>query len=208
MVDEFILYDDMQYTRRDWRNRNKIKTHNGLQWLTIPVKVKGKYFQKIKDTVISDLEWNKKHWLTISHNYGKARFFKEFKDLFEELYLGCKEKYLSTINHRFIIAINKILDITTKISWSMDYDLFVECKSEKLVHLCKQAGTDEYISGPGARDYMDEELFKKERIKLKYMDYSGYLEYNQLFPPFEHNVSIIDLIFNEGLNSKDFMKSF
>jgi len=208
MVDEFILYDDMQYTRRDWRNRNKIKTHNGLQWLTIPVKVKGKYFQKIKDTVISDLEWNKKHWLTISHNYGKARFFKEFKDLFEELYLGCKEKYLSAINHRFIIAINKILDITTKISWSMDYDLFVECKSEKLVHLCKQAGTDEYISGPGARDYMDEELFKKERIKLKYMDYSGYLEYNQLFPPFEHNVSIIDLIFNEGLNSKDFMKSF
>ena len=73
MVDEFILYDDCQFTKRDWRNRNKIKTPNGSQWLTIPVYVKGKYQQKIKDTVVSDPEWSKKHWTAITHNYCKAK---------------------------------------------------------------------------------------------------------------------------------------
>ena len=112
MVDEFILYDDAQYTRRDWRNRNKIKTSSGLQWLTIPVEVKGKYHQKIKDVVINHPDWTKKHWAAITHNYSKANFFKDFKSLFEELYLGCEEKYLSVINYRFIIAINQMLGIT------------------------------------------------------------------------------------------------
>ena len=79
MVDEFILYDDCQFTKRDWRNRNKIKTPNGSQWLTIPVDVKGKYQQKIKDTVVSDPEWSKKHWTAITHNYCKASFFDNFK---------------------------------------------------------------------------------------------------------------------------------
>nr|MBU9918948.1 WbqC family protein [Fusobacteriaceae bacterium] len=93
MVDEFILYDDMQYTRRDWRNRNKIKTPQGLQWLTIPVEIKGKFFQKIKDTRITDKKWNIKHWRTISQNYSKAKYFKDYKDIFEELYLACDEEY-------------------------------------------------------------------------------------------------------------------
>jgi len=83
LVDEFILYDDMQYTRRDWRNRNKIKTPNGLAWLTIPVEVKGKYFQKINETIISEPQWAKDHWATIKQFYSKARFFKDYKDIFE-----------------------------------------------------------------------------------------------------------------------------
>src|SRR5687767_6951143 len=74
-VDEFVLYDDMQYTRRDWRNRNKIKTKKGPEWLTIPVEVKGKYFQKISETVISDETWPEKHWQTILHTYGRSPFF-------------------------------------------------------------------------------------------------------------------------------------
>ena len=208
MVDEFILYDDAQYTRRDWRNRNKIKTPNGLQWLTIPVEVKGKYYQKIKDTVISDIEWTKKHWTAIIHNSSKSNFFNDFKILFEELYLGCEKKYLSDINHRFIKAINKLLGINTKISWSMDYDLEVEGNTEKLVTICKQAGADTYLSGPAAKDYMDDELFEQEGISVEWMDYSSYPEYRQRYPPFEHGVSIIDLIFNEGENAKKFMKSF
>jgi hypothetical protein len=106
-VDEFTLYDDAQYTRRDWRNRNKIKTPQGLQWLTIPVDVKGKYFQKINETKISDKGWGVKHWQQIKQNYAKAKNFKKYKDIFEELYLSCKEEYLSEINHKFIIAINQ-----------------------------------------------------------------------------------------------------
>ena len=208
MVDEFLLYDDPQYTRRDWRNRNKVKTSSGLQWLTIPVEVKGKYYQKIKDTIISDNEWAKKHWAAIKFHYSKANFFNDFKSLFEELYLGCEEQYLSVINQRFIIAISKLLDIKTTISLSMDYDLSVEGKTEKLIHLCKQTGANIYLSGPAAKDYMDEELFKQEGISVEWMDYSNYPEYSQLYPPFEHGVSIIDLIFNEGENAKRFMKSF
>jgi len=207
MVDEFILYDDMQYTKRDWRNRNKIKTKNGVIWLTTPVKVKGRYYQKIKDTVISDPRWKYKHWKSIVFNYSKAKYFKIYKELFEELYLGTDEKFLSKINYRFLKAICQILGIKTKLSWSMDYNL-VEGKTEKLISLCKQTGASSYLSGPAAKGYIDEELFNKEEIELEYMDYSGYPEYNQLFPPFDHFVSIIDLILNEGPNATKYMKSF
>ena len=206
-VDEFILFDDMQYTRRDWRNRNKIKTPNGSMWLTIPVEVNGKYFQKIRETVVGDSEWSRKHWQSILHNYSKAKYFHAFKEQFHDLYLTLNEKSLSHINHRFLTAICRILGITTKISWSMDYHL-IEGKTERLIDLCKQAGAAEYISGPSAKGYIDEELFKSEGILLRYIDYSDYPQYDQLFPPFEHTVSIIDLIFNEGAHASKFMKGF
>ena len=115
-VDEFILYDDMQYTRRDWRNRNKIKTLNGLRWLTIALQVKDRYYQKIRETVVSDSGWNRTHWQSIVHNYSKAKYFYAYKELFENLYLDCQESLLSRINYRFIIAICKILGISTQIS--------------------------------------------------------------------------------------------
>ena len=207
MVDEFILYDCMQYTRRDWRNRNKIKTSQGLKWITIPVEVKGKYFQKINETKISDKEWGKKHWSIIKQNYSKAHYFNEFKDIFEELYLKCEEEYLSQINYKFIVTICDILGINTKIRWSSEFNL-VEGKTEKLLGICKDCEADVYLSGPAAKDYFDEELAKKENIQVEWMDYSGYPEYNQLFKPFEHGVTILDLIFNEGTNATKFMKSF
>src|SRR5438128_2744936 len=122
-ADEFILLDDLQYTRRDWRNRNLIKSPHGLIWLTIPVEVKGKFYQRIKDTVVSDPKWNQHHWKTIIHNYSKAAYFRDFKELFEVLYLRSSEKYLSEINYRFITAICKILGSSTKISRAVDYGL-------------------------------------------------------------------------------------
>lgn len=206
-VDEFILYDDMQYTRRDWRNRNTIKTPDGLKWLTIPVEVKGKYFQKIKDTTISDPNWGKTHWATIVHNYSKARYFAMYRGVFENLYLNSEERFLSRVNYLFLSAICEILGIKTKISWSMDYNPGKR-KTERLVDLSKQAGATEYISGPAAKDYLQEELFSNEGIALLYIDYSSYPEYKQLSPPFEHQVSIIDLIFNEGPEATKYMKSF
>jgi hypothetical protein len=207
LVDEFILYDDMQYTRRDWRNRNIIKTSGGPLWLTIPVEVKGKYFQKINDTTISDTTWAKRHWTSIVHNYSKAKYFPMHRGLFENLYLNLEERFLSRVNYLFLTAICEILGITTKISWSMDYNL-ANGKTERLVDLCKQAGATEYVSGPAAGHYIEEELFGREGIALQYIDYSSYPEYTQLYPPFEHQVSIIDLIFNEGPEATKYMKSF
>jgi len=206
-VDEFILYDDMQYTRRDWRNRNKIKTSNGLIWLTIPVEVKGKYYQKIKDTKVADFKWNRKHWNAITLNYAKAACFKEFKEFFEELYLNCNEEFLSDINFKFITAISKILDIKTTITWSSNFNL-AEGKAERIIGLVKDLKGDEYVSGPSAKHYINEELLSSHNIKLTWQNYEGYPVYSQLHGEFVHGVSILDLIFNEGLNSKYYMKSF
>jgi hypothetical protein len=205
IVDEFILYDDVQYTRRDWRNRNKIKTAQGLKWLTIPVDVKGKYFQKINETKINDKSWAVKHWQQIKHNYAKAKNFKKYKDIFEELYLNCKEEYLSEINHKFIIVINQILEIKTKIRFSSEFEMYGD-QTEKLINICKQCNSKVYISGPTAKTYFDEELAKKENILVEWMNYENYKEYEQLYPPFEHGVTILDLIFNT--DATKFMKSF
>lgn len=206
MVDEFIFYDDAQYTKNDWRNRNKIKTSQGIQWLTIPVRQES-LNQKIKDTKVIDKKWNIRHWRTICQNYIKAKHFKSYKDVFEDLYLNCNEEYLSQINYKFITTINKILDINTELRWSSEFNL-IDGQTEKLLGICKDCNADIYLSGPAAKDYFNEDLAKKESIKVEWMDYSGYDEYTQLYPPFEHGVSILDLIFNEGENAKKFMKSF
>src|SRR5713226_3850687 len=206
-VDEFILYDDVQYTRRDWRNRNAIKSPHGLLWLSIPVQIRGKYFQKIRDTVVADKKWAHDHWRSIVHNYSKAPYFSEFRERFEELYLGAEEKFLSQINFRFITAICRILGITTTIGWSTDYQLTGD-KTERLLNLCQQAGATSYLSGPTAKAYLEEELFRRQGVEVSYFDYSSYGEYHQLYPPFEFHVSIIDLIFNEGPGAAKFMLSF
>src|SRR5687767_6291071 len=108
-ADEFILLDDVQYTRRDWRNRNRIKTPRGLEWLTIPVEVKGKYHQSIKETVVSDPDWPRRHWSTISQHYARAPFFPLYRERLEELYLTTTERFLSDVNHRFLVALCDVL---------------------------------------------------------------------------------------------------
>jgi hypothetical protein len=207
LVDEFILYDDVQYTRRDWRNRNRIKTANGSAWLTIPVEVKDKFKQKIKDTKISDRDWGQKHWKTIVQNYSRANFFNEYKEILEPLFRDSKEIFLSHINHKFLTELNRILGISTKITWSMDYAASGG-KAERIVNLCEEAGGKEYLSGPKAKAYLVDDLFRQRGITLTYMDYSGYKEYDQFFPPFDHQVSIIDLLFHLGPKAQKFMKSF
>lgn len=207
-VDEFIFYDEMQYTKNDWRNRNKIKTQNGLQWLTIPCETKGSISndQRICDTKITDKRWAKKHWNSIQNAYAKAPYFKENKNWVEDIYKSLEEEdFLCKVNYKFIYAICNYLGIKTKLSFSQDYGL-IEGKTERLVDLVQKAGGTEYLSGPAAKDYIEEDLFKNENIKLSWMDYSGYKEYPQLFPPFEHGVSILDLIFNTGKDAINYIR--
>ena len=204
-VDEFILYDDMQYTRRDWRNRNQIKTPQGLQWLTVPVKVKGKYHQTIKETELDNQEWTKKHWGALLQNYKKAPYYKEITELLEPMYLQSKYTHLSELNRSLIENICHYLNITTKITSSTDYQL-IEGKTERLVDLCVQLGATEYISGPAAKDYVDSHLFDERNIKLTWFDYSGYKEYPQLWGGFVHGVTILDLLFNCGKKSHLYMR--
>lgn len=207
LVDEVILYDDMQYTKRDWRNRNQIKTSQGLQWLSIPVEVKGKYLQAVKDTKVSDQKWRMKHWRTLQINYAKTPFIKAYKDVIEELYLACEEEYLSLINYRFLQGINQILGIKTPMRFSSDFTL-IAGKTERLVDLCKQVGGTDYYTGPAAKNYIDMSLFEQEDIKVHYLDYSNYPIYPQLYSPFNPSVTILDLIFNTGSKATDYMKNF
>lgn len=204
-VDEFILYDDMQYTRRDWRNRNQIKTPQGCQWLTIPVKVKGKYLQKIVETEIDDTSWTAAHWKAIFQNYKRARYFNEIAVWLEPLYMGGSYTHLSQVNRKFIEAICHYLGIETQITNSWDYTL-ADGKTERLANLCQQAAATEYISGPAAKDYIDESVFDALNIKVSWFDYAGFPEYPQLWGDFVHGVSIIDLLFNCGPNSNLFLR--
>ena len=205
-VDVFVVYDDMQYTKRDWRNRNLIKTEQGLKWLTIPVEVKGKYFQKINDTKIAEKDWNINHWNSIKQNYKTAKYFKETTEWLEPLYKKCTQEYLTDVNMHFINGINDFLNIKTEIRYSSDFELAEE-KTQRLVNICKDLNITEYYSGPAAKAYMEVDRFSTENISVNYWDYSNYPKYSQIHGEFEHGVSIIDLIMNEGPNSKLFLKN-
>jgi hypothetical protein len=204
-VDTLILYDDVQYTRNDWRNRNKIKTTNGLLWLTIPVELSGKFGQKIRETKISSPAWVKKHWFSIQQSYARAAVFRDQKDWLESLYLNCSSPWLSEVNHHFLTAFCAFMNIRTEIRWSSEFHL-EDDRNERLVSLCQQVRATEYWSGPAAKAYLDEVLFTNAGIAVKWMDYSGYPEYPQLFPPFEHGVSVVDLLLNVGQDVRKYMK--
>jgi hypothetical protein len=120
-VDEFVLYDDAQFTRRDWRNRNQIKTPQGMQWLTIPVQVKGRYFQKIRETKLDGTDWTVAHWKALAQNYRRAPYFYEIAAWLEPLYLSKSYTHISQLNRHFIEAVCNYLGITTVISNSWDY---------------------------------------------------------------------------------------
>jgi hypothetical protein len=201
--DVFVIYDEVQYTKNDWRNRNLIKAKEGLQWLSIPVRQEN-LDQKIFETKVLQGNWLKKHKSTLQANYGKAPYFKEYKDVIFEIY-DTPSTNLSEINRLFIEKICSILKINTKIIDSRDLTLIGD-KVERLIDACKKLGANIYISGPAAKSYINEALFSKNNIEIEWMDYADYKEYNQLYPPFEHGVSILDLIFNEGPNARSFLK--
>jgi len=203
--DEFIIYDDMQYTRRDWRNRNQIKTADGVRWLTVPVKVKGKFYQKIRDTEIDGDEWRDVHWKSIVSSYKKAPYFDSISRWLNPIYMENEYVLLSSLNRRLMESICAYLGITTKISNSWDYHL-AEGKTERLVDLCVQAGATEYISGPSARDYIVPEQFSEAGIHLSWFNYDGYQEYGQLWGDFTHHVTILDLLLNCGTDAARYMR--
>lgn len=204
-VDEFILYDDMQYTRRDWRNRNQIKTPQGAQWLTVPVLVKGKYNQKIRETEVDGTDWAAAHWKSLIQNYKRAPHFEAVATWLEPIYMEEAFTHISVLNRRLIEQVCAHLGIKTKITNSWDYTL-AEGKTERLAELCMQAGGTEYISGPAAKDYVDAQVFDDLKIKLSWFDYAGYPEYPQQWGDFVHGVTILDLLFNCGADSPKYMR--
>lgn len=202
-VDLFVFYDDIQYTKNDWRNRNKVKTSQGLCWLTIPVG--SREDRLIYEVEINDNSWTKKHWETIKQSYSKAPFFRMYKDFFESVYLNTKWNNLSELNQFLIKTISmEFLGIETKFTDSRQYHAEGH-KLDRLIDMLSKVNAELYISGPTAKDYIDETKFSHAGIQLVYKDYAGYPEYPQLFPPFEHAVSILDILFNCGPAAADYI---
>lgn len=201
-VDVFVMYDDVQYTKNDWRNRNLIKNKSGLQWLTIPVETKHKSCQKINQAKIVPSNWAQKHLLSIKHNYAKASYYKYYIPFFEDLYSNCNFRYLNDLNRHFLTKICDLLEIKTPIVLSSDYDLQSKDKTERIVEMCTKINATDYYSGPAAKSYINEPKFYDANIELHYFNYCNFPTYQQLYLPFLHEVSIIDVILNTGPNAK------
>ncbi len=195
-VDLFIFYDDIQYTKNDWRNRNKIKTDQGPRWMTIPTGSQSN--RLIHEVELPGGTWRRDHFRKIEMYYRKTPYYNRYKSFLEYVYLDQSWKHLSKLNHFLIRTIaQEFLGIKTKFADSREYDLKGQ-KSERLLDLVSQAGADVYFSGPAARSYLDEAAFRQAGIEVVYKDYTGYPEYDQRYPPFCHQVSILDLLFNCG----------
>lgn len=198
-VDLFVFYDDVQYSKGSWRNRNKIQTPYGVKWLSIPCG--SSIHRLICEVNITDDSWQKSHWDRLKISYGDSRHFNDFKGIFQDMYLKTKWNNLSELNHYLIKLISRdILGIDTTFDDSRKYNLS-GTSTDRLIHLLTEVGAEYYLTGPSAKSYIENDKFEKAGIELAYKDYSGYPEYDQLYQYFRHDVSIVDLLFNCGEES-------
>lgn len=202
-ADLFIFYDDVQYDKHGWRNRNRIKTPQGSQWLTVPILSSGVVSGQIPINMVQinrSVNWVQSHLKTLKQNYGKSPFFVTYESMLAEYY---QKDYLCLADFTIDLTIRlaRELGIThTSFLRSSDIPGILGSKTERLINILQHVGAKDYISGPSAASYLDEELLSAAGIQLEYVEYS-YPEYPQLFPPFDPYVSILDLMFSVGPES-------
>jgi WbqC-like protein family len=208
--DLFIIGDTVQYTTRDWRNRNSIKTPTGKRWITIPVHNAPQTTTMIADVQVADAGWTTRHTDILRQNYREAAAFRQVSPwlfgLLEELR---DEAFLSRINIRLLREIAARLGISTPIRYSTEFvsreEQHALDKNRRTLAVCRAAGATCYLSGPAARNYLDEELLGTHGVDVAWMSYGDYPPYPQLWGPFEPNVSIVDLLFNVGDRAHDYI---
>jgi hypothetical protein len=203
-VDLFVFYDDVQYSKGSWRNRNQIKTSTGLKWVTVPIKIK--MGLTIDQVLIGHTEkpWQKTHRRKLKESLEKALFFKDAIQIWEEG-ISHGDITISQLNIRLIKLICAYLHIDTPIEMSSDY-AGIGSKTERLIQLLKKVGATVYLSGPSAKGYLDENLFQEHGICLEYKTYD-YPDYPQLWGDFVGTVTVLDLIANCGPGSREFLRS-
>ena len=197
--DVFVIYDDVQYDKNGWRNRNRIKTPQGIQWLTVPVLTKGQQKPLLRELKINNvLNWRRKHLTAIKTNYSKAIYFKKYIDLFEEVY-SMEWESLVELDMKLIKMICKVLKLEREIVFSSNLKIQGD-RIERLIKICKKFGADTFYEGAAGRNYINDKIFLKNGITVEYQDYVHPV-YNQLYGQFQPYLSIIDLLFNEGEKS-------
>ncbi len=203
-VDLFVFHDDLQYTKGDWRNRNKIKTPAGLRWLTVPVHYE-KTSQLICETKIDhSKKWQQDHFNLFRANYGQTPFFSDAADILQAAF-SHRDATISELNIRLIRLICDYLQIKTRMVMSAEFGL-EGTKTSRLIQLAKRVDATCYLSGPAAKDYLEEEQFLSEGIRLEYKAYE-YPDYPQPWGDFAGNVTVLDLIANCGRNARSFISS-
>jgi hypothetical protein len=207
-ADLFIFYDDVQYDKRGWRNRNQIKTPKGKQWLTIPVHSRGAQTENIHINQIQiawDTPWSQNHLKAIHHSYAKAPHFARYVSLLERFFQR-HDEFLANFTIDFTIALTRELgNAQTRFMRSSELADINGQKTDRLIQILQAVGGTHYISGPSARDYIEKEKFDIVGITLEYMEYN-YPEYPQLYPPFDPYVSILDLLFMTGPEASNYIQ--
>jgi hypothetical protein len=203
-ADLFIFHDDLQFTKQDWRSRNRIKMPGGARWLSVPVGGR-KESRLICETTPAADDWQVKHHRKLVNVYGRTRYFAQLRPFLDEVYLGRTWAKLSEFNQHVITHIaREHLGIRTELVDSRLYSA-TGAKTDRVLDLLTKAGATRYVSGPAARDYLDQARFVEAGIELVYKDYGGYPEYLQPHPPFDHHVTILDLLSCVGPAAPDYI---
>jgi hypothetical protein len=204
-VDHFIFLDDVQYTKRDWRNRNRILSNSGVSWLTIPVLSKGRFSQTIQETLFVNSEWKYFFINSIKHTYSGSPFYEEIFALVSNAIKESDIRNLSELNIGLIKSICKYLGISTEFHLSSDFKARKD-KNLRLIDICSSIGANIYFSGPSAKDYIDEKIFSSNKISINFIEYPSFIKYKQFnSQDFKENLSILDVLFNLGSSTKDLL---
>ncbi len=201
--DVFVLLDNVQYKKNEFQNRNRIKTSQGWQWITVPVLYK--YTEKINEVKINNtVDWQRKHLSALICNYSKAPFLKEHLGFFEETF-SIHWECLVEINIHIIKYLNKALGINKEVLVASNLKLREE-PTERLIDICKYVQADTYLSGESGANYMNVDAFTQAKIHVKFQDFHHPV-YQQLYDKFEPLMSIVDLLFNHGTHSLEIIRN-
>lgn len=198
LADEFCIFDIVQYQKKDYNNRNKIKTHDGAIWLSVPVESKNHLDKLICDVRIIDNGWNRKHFKSIQLAYQRSQYFERYIGEVEKIFMHQKYDFLCDLNADILRFMLRALDIDRPIVKASDFE-FVGKKSDLVLDMCRVLGADTYIFGAQGANYADRNSFAENGIKLYFQNYK-HPNYQQLHGTFEPYMSALDLIFNEGPN--------
>ena len=202
-ADRFVLLDNVQFKKNEWQNRNRIKTAQGWQWLTVPVQYK--FPQRINEVPINNtVRWQHKHRQAILSNYKKAPFFDYLEGFFEEA-LDRTWEWISDLNTFCVKALTQVLGIDTPLFVASELGDFPEDPDERLIALTRHFGADTYLAGEGGRQYMDLDKYREQGVTVLFQDYEHPV-YQQLYGEFVPNLSVVDLIFNHGPESLEILR--
>jgi hypothetical protein len=206
-ADVFMFYDDVQYDKHGWRNRNRVKTANGTIWLTIPVAAAGNVVERtpIKEIrIVWRTPWSRKHWATLQQSYRRAPHFERYAPLLESFYAR-RDEHLAEFTIDLTVALARELGIRqTRFVRSSELRDIEGSGTDRLLALLRAVDADHFISGPTARAYIDEAKVATAGVTLEYMAYD-YPEYEQLHPPYDPRVSILDLLFMKGPEAREYV---